>query len=177
MDGGLQIPTRFRIRGIKGDGLTALQFANNLVFLGICEPPSPASVANWIAANGKLGAFHGLDEMGFSIRTSDPLVVRAAFFCVIVHMDKFLSPKAKEALEYSPIFVEHVLCKVKRWISRFKSKIHAQTFISLVQKLVEEAATATESHKLLPIPVHMTREAIEEAIQLAKVCTNHLHPN
>src|ERR1700761_1976412 len=116
--------------------------------------------------------------MGFSIRTSDPLVVRAAFFCVIVHMDKFLSPKAKEALGYSPIFVEHVLCKVKGWISRFKSKIHAQTFISLVQKLVEEA-TATESHKLLSVPVHMTREAIvnEEAIQLAKVFTNHFHPN
>ena len=38
-----------------------------------------------------------------------------------------------------------------------------------VQKLVEEAATATEAHKLLLIPVHMTREAIEEAIQLAKV--------
>ncbi|KAJ6521405.1 hypothetical protein B0H19DRAFT_1244608 [Mycena capillaripes] len=39
------------IAGVKGNGLTTLQLANNLVFLKICTAPSAADIGAWIAEN------------------------------------------------------------------------------------------------------------------------------
>ena len=39
------------------NGLTQLQFTNNLVILGICSPPNLQEIANWIVRHLKLGAF------------------------------------------------------------------------------------------------------------------------
>ncbi|KAJ7162370.1 hypothetical protein C8R46DRAFT_854523, partial [Mycena filopes] len=115
---GLEFIQKFGFFGLKGDGLTTLQLANNLVLLGICEPPEPEVMAAWIADKGDLGAFKGLRLLGFNVQHSDPLATRAAFLCVYNHLKENLSSEDKTTLGFSVIFLEHVLCKVQRWTSR-----------------------------------------------------------
>ncbi|KAJ7615305.1 hypothetical protein B0H17DRAFT_1152853, partial [Mycena rosella] len=53
--------TEFGFYGLKSDGLTALQLANNLVFLGICEPPEPEAMAAWVSEK------EDKDVLGFGV--------------------------------------------------------------------------------------------------------------
>ncbi|KAK6984203.1 hypothetical protein R3P38DRAFT_3454165 [Favolaschia claudopus] len=66
------------INGVKGDGLTTLQLANNLVFLGICSEPSSLEMGAWISQNTKLGAYRGLCLLGFKLHELDPIAIRVA---------------------------------------------------------------------------------------------------
>ncbi|KAJ7704837.1 hypothetical protein B0H17DRAFT_920968, partial [Mycena rosella] len=91
-------------------GLTPLQFANNLVFLGICEAPAAEEVAGWIASNKTLGAYNGLLRLGFSLTGYASIV--AAYMSVYDHLERNLSKDDKKCLGFGTLFVEHLLCKV-----------------------------------------------------------------
>ncbi|KAJ7627901.1 hypothetical protein B0H17DRAFT_861885, partial [Mycena rosella] len=115
---GLDFILEFGFYGLKSDGLTALQLANNLVFLGICEPPEPEAMAAWVSEKGDLGAFKGLRHLGFNLQQSDPTATRTAFLCVYNHLAEHLSAEDKDVLGFGVIFVEHALCKIQRWSQR-----------------------------------------------------------
>ncbi|KAJ7045949.1 hypothetical protein C8F04DRAFT_1066822 [Mycena alexandri] len=107
------------IDGVKGNGLTTLQLANNLVLLGICVEPTAAQMGAWIADNPGLGAFKGLVLLGFKINESDPAAIHAAFQVFYNHLDTYLSDDDKRLFTFGAIFVEHLLCKVQRWHERY----------------------------------------------------------
>ncbi|TDL14459.1 hypothetical protein BD410DRAFT_700524, partial [Rickenella mellea] len=99
-------------------GLTLFQMVNNLSYLGICSPPEPEEVGDWIHNYGNLGAGCGLRLLGF-IPSTDGRRTRAAFCFVYSQLNDSLSPQDKKDLHFDAIFVEHLLCKVKRWNSRY----------------------------------------------------------
>src|SRR5882762_4262934 len=104
-------------------GLTHLQLVNNFALLGICQPPSVADISSWISQNRNLGAFAGLQQLGFNLsweakgkKKSEILLpwVKSAFQCVYDHLDMHLTDLDKKELRFGVIFVEHLLCKVGR---------------------------------------------------------------
>lgn len=102
----------FNIPGFK-QGLTVFQTANYLVFLNIATMPHWSKIANFIHENRLKGAFRGLNKLGFHM--PDASSVQVAFYSVHHHLDKYLTEDDKEILGFSPIFTEHLLCKVVRW--------------------------------------------------------------
>ncbi|KAJ7075691.1 hypothetical protein C8R43DRAFT_910601 [Mycena crocata] len=109
----------FGVNGVKGNGLTTLQLANNMVFLGICVEPTAAEMGAWIADNSTLGAFKGLILLGFNLHAADLIATRVAFQVFYDHLDRFMSAEDKALLGFGAIFVEHLLCKVQRWEERY----------------------------------------------------------
>ncbi|KAF8134031.1 hypothetical protein K438DRAFT_1641127 [Mycena galopus ATCC 62051] len=104
-----------------GSGLGALQFANTMVLAGVATSPSPAFMAQWISSNRDYGAFAGLQLLGFKLRKqSSPATIRAAFLCFYYWLDHHLSDEDKHALGFGAIFVEQLLCKIRRWHHRMK---------------------------------------------------------
>jgi hypothetical protein len=116
----LDFVVKLNIKGFL-QGLTLLQLVNNLVFLDILAMPEPVEIADWIYDNSNLGAYHGLARLGFVL--SDCGSVRCAFMCVYEHLNLNMTQKNKELLGFSPIFLEHVLCKVEHWNSRLKKEV------------------------------------------------------
>ncbi|KAF8231274.1 hypothetical protein L208DRAFT_1277894, partial [Tricholoma matsutake] len=90
--------------------LTVFQLANYLVFLGIACMPTCSDLADFIHSNRWLGAFCGLESLGFMMKNCTS--VHAAFICIHQHLDRHLMQADKELLGFSPIFMEHLLCKV-----------------------------------------------------------------
>jgi hypothetical protein len=116
----LQMCTDLKLSGFK-TGLTAFQFANNLVLMGVCSPPSPQDMANWIFSHPKLGAAQGLCRLGFSLSTTSPKgAYQSAFLCTYNYLDRHLTEDDKALLDFGPIFLEHLLCKVHRWTQHIK---------------------------------------------------------
>ncbi|KAF9032190.1 hypothetical protein BJ165DRAFT_1535148 [Panaeolus papilionaceus] len=107
-----------RIPGFQ-TGLTVFQCANNLALAGICEEPTCQEIVNWVGRNKHLGAWKGLKTLGFSIGDRSGLAVYPAFFCVWKFLDIQLSEKDKVDLGFSPMFVEHILCKITRYSKRW----------------------------------------------------------
>lgn len=101
-------------------GLTPLQFCNNAVDLKICDPPEVEEVAAWVGENRHLGAGNGLQALGFQADLRKG--VEAAFEVVYWHLEQHLHEEDKAVLRFSPIFVEHLLCKVARFSRQFESK-------------------------------------------------------
>ncbi|KAF8151212.1 hypothetical protein K438DRAFT_1865080 [Mycena galopus ATCC 62051] len=110
---GLQMIQSLGINGVKGNGLTTLQLANNLAFLNICAHPTAAEMGAWIAENPTLGAFKGLVLLGFKIHASDPIGIRVAFEVYYNHLDSFLSKEDKELIGFGAIFAEHLFGMAK----------------------------------------------------------------
>ncbi|KAJ6450336.1 hypothetical protein C8R47DRAFT_998916 [Mycena vitilis] len=159
----------FGFYGLRSDGLTTLQLANNLVVLGICEEPDPESMAAWISGRGELGAFKGLKLLGFNLNASDPLATRTAFICVHDHLAKHLSREAKALLGFGVIFVEHTLCKVKRWTGIYDTAMRQSSFQSLADELIHRLPGAPRPNECLPFPIEVTIEELRMAIEKAKV--------
>ncbi|KAK6981354.1 hypothetical protein R3P38DRAFT_2808275 [Favolaschia claudopus] len=82
--------------------LTPLQFANNLVFLGICTPPAPEEVGAWIASNKTLGAYNGLTQLGFNLNRGYASIV-AAYLVVYNHLDTHLCDDDKKRLGFGTL--------------------------------------------------------------------------
>jgi hypothetical protein len=97
-------------------GLTAFQMGNNLAILGICLPPTPYEIVEWIDENRGLGAFRGLLRLGFKLSTRETIYV--AFMIVYNHLEYFLADDDRTILHFGAMLVEHVLCKVVRWEDR-----------------------------------------------------------
>ncbi|KAG1840155.1 hypothetical protein F4604DRAFT_1500227, partial [Suillus subluteus] len=101
-------------------GLTPLQFCNNAVDLKICDPPGVEEMAAWVGENRHLGAGGGLQALGFQVDLRKSL--EAAFEVVYRHLEQHLHEEDKAVLRFSPIFVEHLLCKVARFSRQFEPK-------------------------------------------------------
>ena len=106
-------------------GLTLLQLVNNLVFLDILVMPEPVDITDQIYDNFSLGAYHGLASLGFVL--SDCGSVHCAFMCVYEHLNPYMTHENKELLGFSPILVEHILCKVECWNSCLKKEVSPET--------------------------------------------------
>jgi len=88
------------------------QLANYLIFLGIATMPHWLEVADFIAENHQKGALCGLEKLGFHMPDSSS--VWAVFCCVHHHLEEHLTEEDKQILGFSPLFTEHLLCKVVR---------------------------------------------------------------
>ena len=157
------------------DGLTQLQFANNLVLAGIVTPPTVDEIAPWIAKHPRLGAYGGLKAMGFRIapnNVGEPWV-RAAFQCIYDHFDLHLSPEDKVELDFGVIFVEHILCKLVRWQGRFKAANIGVDLTSMAQKAsspwVSGKNREDSTGQLMPVPMTASKEQLGRSIAKALV--------
>ncbi|KAF6756085.1 hypothetical protein DFP72DRAFT_793423, partial [Ephemerocybe angulata] len=106
-----------KIRGISGEGLCTLQMANALALSGVVTEPTETELADWIWGHKGLGAWKGLGVLGFQL--DNTTAVRCAVKATLDHMKKHMSKEDAETLGLGPLFLEHVLCKVKRWNARF----------------------------------------------------------
>ncbi|KAF9033189.1 hypothetical protein BJ165DRAFT_1357361 [Panaeolus papilionaceus] len=103
---------------IKGfnSGLTPLQTTNNLALQGICKQPTCKEIAGWILHHKTLGAYGGLEiSPAFQSQQNSSLPVYAAFYTIWKHLDNYLTDIDKEILGFGPMFVKHLLCKIKRY--------------------------------------------------------------
>jgi hypothetical protein len=152
-------------------GLTPLQFANNLVFLGICDPPTSEEVASWIADNKSLGAYNGLVRLGFSLTGYASIV--AAYMVVYNHLDTHLSVDDKRQLGFGALFVEHVLCKVGRW--EYRLRVQKHDFLEMAVKAAHAQGGTwvkganSHDHLAFPIPLCADRSQIESVIKSCMV--------
>ena len=157
------------------DGLTQLQFANNLVLAGIVSPPTVDEISRWIARHPKLGAYGGLKAMGFRIAPNKPGEpwVRAAFQCVYDHLDLHLSPEDKAELGFGVIFVEHILCKLVRWQGRFKAANIGVDLASMAKDgsllWVSGGNLQDSTGQLMPAPTTSSKEQLKQSIANALV--------
>ena len=78
----------------------------------IVNPPTVTDIANWIYKNPKLGAFHGLKDLGFSVSPKNLMSVRGAFTCIYRFFEEHLMEEDKSLLFFGPNFMEHILCKL-----------------------------------------------------------------
>ncbi|KAJ7080375.1 hypothetical protein B0H15DRAFT_933240 [Mycena belliarum] len=159
------------LNGVKGNGLTTLQLANNFVFLNICVEPSAAEMGAWIADNPTLGAFKGLTLLGFNVSASDPIATRVAFQVFYDHCDRFLSTQDKVSLGFGAIFVEHVLCKVQRWRERYKEGPGTTTLDRFALSLLDSAPQWVPGANLnnptcFPFPPGIETQQLEHVIRM-----------
>ena len=152
-------------------GLTVFQLANTLSLLGIAKMPHWSEMADFIAMNRLKGAFRGLEKLGFHM--PDTSSVRAAFYCVHRHLEEHLTDEDKRILGFSPIFTEHLLCKVVRWAKHlqneakinlydlgYKAEVKSSDWIAGVN-IADKAA--------FPFPLTIAEESLIKSIVDAKV--------
>lgn len=129
-----------------GKGLTLLQTVNNLVFANIVAMPTEIDVAIWIYHNQSLGAYAGLQLLGFSNMNLATSVIYA-FKAVYDHLNAFLTPDDKEILGFNPIFLEHTLCKVACWTTCLRVKTKNTSAIPTLENLAKMAHTTAPPWK------------------------------
>ncbi|KAF8207891.1 hypothetical protein K438DRAFT_1814542 [Mycena galopus ATCC 62051] len=168
---GLQMIQSLGINGVKGNGLTTLQLANNLAFLNICAHPTAAEMGAWIAENPTLGAFKGLVLLGFKIHASDPIRIRVAFEVYYNHLDSFLSKEDKELIGFGAIFAEHLLCNDQRWSERYNAAMTTSLLAFAREQLASWTAGANlANHTHFPFPLGINKQELENVIQRIMVC-------
>ncbi|KAG2336309.1 hypothetical protein BDR05DRAFT_840920, partial [Suillus weaverae] len=96
-------------------GLSALQFLNNAVISGLVKEPTPDATATFIDKHRAMGSFQGLMLLGYDIDGRGSNWTRAAFLHFYHHLGASLASEDKNVLQFSTIFAEHLLCKVKRY--------------------------------------------------------------
>lgn len=165
------------------DGLTNLQFANNLASFGLCQHPTVDEIAGWIFKHQNKGAFKGLLALGFKIQGRPEHWTKAAFQCVYDHLAATLSAQDRDELQFGTIFVEHILCKVSRFAyllrkngrSRKSSRKSTISPLSLHQIALEatrcskwagEVNTPDRTGKTMPIPSVGDRTRLDTSVQL-----------
>ncbi|KAG1891669.1 uncharacterized protein F5891DRAFT_964263 [Suillus fuscotomentosus] len=149
-------------------GLTPFQFCNNLVALGICNPPTAEEMGSWIGGNRRLGAFQGLKILGFNIDARGPKFGQTAFQSFHAHLEQHLHPSDKLDLTFSTIFSEHLLCKIFRYAGMFQ-KTDKTSLISLAENVSCSDWRSgdninDESGQLFPIPFGQNREVLDQLV-------------
>ncbi|KAJ7716201.1 hypothetical protein B0H16DRAFT_1614389 [Mycena metata] len=175
---GLKFILDLRVVGFQS-GLTPLQFANNLVFLGICQAPNPHEVADWIASNKSLGAYNGLVKLGFVLTGYSSII--AAYMIVFQHLDTYLSGADKAALGFSALFVEHLLCKVGRW--EYCLRLQRLDFNRMAAHAVQSQASgggwvsganlSPQNYLLFPLPLTLDHTTLAATIKSHLVSLSH----
>jgi hypothetical protein len=149
--------------------LTGFQMANNLVFAGLCLPPLLDDITDWVWKMKNVGAYHGLQMLGFDVSSFEK--THRSINCVFSHFNDNLSDNDRISmgfhLNYGPLFVEHILCKVSRWQSRLVSNCgKAANLIKLgdISAGVEKDGTKWiqsanfEDASLFPIPLSISQD-------------------
>ncbi|PPQ82940.1 hypothetical protein CVT24_012856, partial [Panaeolus cyanescens] len=144
---GLQIP------GFQ-TGLTVFQCTNNLALAGLCIRPTTQEIVCWINKNRKLGAWRALKTLGFLIDDKSGHAVYAAFSALYQFLDTNLTDVDKKDIDFGPMFLEHLLCKVSRYNRRWPGfAAHAQTM---------EKTTLTIQPTTFPFPLILTQDNLQE---------------
>jgi hypothetical protein len=164
---GLDFVIKLHIPGFI-QGLTLLQLVNNLVFLDILAMPEPVDIADWIYDHSNLGAYHGLANLGFVL--SDCGSVRCAFMCVYEHLNQYMTLENKELLGFSPIFVEHILCKIERWNSRLKKEVSPEMQLDILAEPILQSgyvwnSSETGNKDSFPFPLEATPQELDKIIK------------
>jgi hypothetical protein len=154
-------------------GLTVFQLANYLIFLGIATMPHWTEIADFVAENRQKGAFRSLEKLGFHM--PDLLSIRATFICIHRHLNKYLTDEDKKILGFSPLFTEHLLCKVVRWAKHLLTEgdinFYDKGLIAESATGVWEAGCNQTNNTAFPFPLIINRKNLEEAIKEAEVST------
>ncbi|KAJ7165358.1 hypothetical protein C8R46DRAFT_305997 [Mycena filopes] len=164
---GLNMIQSLGIPGVKGNGLTTLQLANNLAFLNICAHPTASEMGAWIAENPSLGAFKGLVLLGFKIHPSDPIGIRVAFEVYYSHLESFLSEDDKELVGFGAIFAEHLLCKDQWWNERYYAAMNKTSLLAFARGAIASwtpGANLTD-HAHFPFPLGVGTQELQTVIQ------------
>lgn len=156
----LEMLDRLKISGIAG--LTALQLVNSLALLGVVTMPDVTTLADWIWARPQLGAFRGLERLGFTLINTN--ATRFAFDLVYRHIATTMSKEDQDMIGFSTIFVEHLLCKVIRWDRRLKEDGCNQTLNSLLDMALEAKAKGMVPEIAFPCSWKVSNTVIEEAL-------------
>jgi len=168
---------KLKLHGFK-TGLTSLQFANNLVSLGLCQPPTVDEIAQWIFEHKDKGAFKGLLALGFKIDGRPAQWTKAAFQCVHDHLSATLSQEDCNELRYGTIFIEHILCKVSRF-AYLIGKVRQSRKVSerfTLRQIAQDAARSSNwvgtfdpsdhSGRIMPIPPAGDVARLSRSVQL-----------
>jgi hypothetical protein len=142
-----------------GSGLTRMQLANSLAILGQCGLPSREDMADIIYIHNGMGAFEGLQRLGFNVWPGcEQSRVRQAFGCLYNFLDTNLSVTDKATLVFDPIFVEHLLCKISRWdkVFRKEDKDSLDTIAGEAHSLYEQGQLRED----YPLPLSIDRETL-----------------
>jgi len=158
------------------DGLTQIQFANNVALAYIASHPTMDEISPWIAKHPKLGAYGGLRAMGFSVapgKSGEPWVW-GAFRCVYDHLDLHLSQEDKDELQFGAMFVEHLLCKLVRWIGVFERAKIGVGLTTLAHAAANDevpwicgANYRDSTGQLMPIPLRASEQQLKNSISAA----------
>lgn len=145
----LELLLNLNICGFQS-GLTVFQLANNITLLGLATMPTAYNVADWVDNNQNLGAFRALQSLGFTMKTSG--AVWCAFDTVYTHLEAHLLDEDKNDVGFSPIFVEHVLCKIVRWRGRLgQDSAGSSILATFAKKAIEDKNKGTCSFPFLLI--------------------------
>lgn len=160
-----------KIQGFQ-QGLTVFQLVNSLVFAGIAKMPHWSEIADFISENRSKGAFRGLEKLGFYM--PDASSVRAAFYCIHHHLDKHLTEIDKKNIGFSPIFTEHVLCKVVRWAKHLDREANIDFYKMGQDAELKYVTWELGLNKLdpvaFPFPLTISMETLAEAVKKSVVC-------
>jgi hypothetical protein len=159
-----------------GSGLTPFQLANHLVALKIVASPTAIDIADWIYKNPKLGAFRGLEDLGFFVSKNNLMSVRGAFICIYNFFEEHLTEQDKKLLFFGPIFVEHILCKIPRWKRRLADEGAEGRLEALATKENETGNLWTPGlnilhNKAFPIPLIIPPAWLKQTIESILVCS------
>jgi hypothetical protein len=169
-DKTMELIASFQFPGLGG-GLTLLHCINAIALLKLVTLPEPESLAVWMSNNKDLGAYKGLQILGFSLAQKKPgeqvnmeaEKIQVGFKCVFAHLDEHLSTVDKTLLGFNALFVEHLLCKITRWDNRMRQA-------NLLDKWEEWIKDAEESEEnvdgsTLPFPLTMESEKVKQIIE------------
>ncbi|KAJ2920834.1 hypothetical protein H1R20_g16261, partial [Candolleomyces eurysporus] len=159
----LEMVHDLRISGIGG--LTALQLVNSLALFGVVDMPDQRTMADWIWTRPQLGAFRGLEAIGFEIVNTN--AARFAFNLVYSHLDQTMSNEDKEMIGFSSIFVEHLLCKVVRWDRRLNQDGSSQTLRSLAEEVLKKSGAGIVEPDPFPCPLSLASPLVQECFSAA----------
>jgi len=137
---------------------------------------------SWISQNRNLGAFAGLQQLGFNLsweakgKKNEIWLpwIKSAFQCIYDHLDMHLTDLDKKELRFGVIFVEHLLCKVGRWESRFR-KNSTMSLASIGQDAQQSSLTWVPGANVMdntgqafPIPLTSSLDEVAASIQRSK---------
>ncbi|RXW12133.1 hypothetical protein EST38_g13721, partial [Candolleomyces aberdarensis] len=161
----LEMVHGLRISGIGG--LTALQLVNSLALFGVVDMPDQRTLADWIWERPQLGAFRGLEAIGFNIVNTN--AARFSFNLVYSHLDQAMSNEDKDLIGFSTIFVEHLLCKVVRWDRRLKQDGSNLTLESLAEDIMKKHGAGIVEPDPFPCPLTLASHLVQQCF--SEACT------
>ena len=96
--------------------------------------------------------------------------VRGAFTCVYRFLEEHLTEQDKTLLDFGPIFMEHVLCKIPRWKSRLADEDAGSRLEELTAKEIEKnrlwiSGENVMTNQAFPMPLKISSTWLERTIE------------